>query len=60
MPDESKDVHEPDPTRSRGVRMSEELWDWVEHQAGGTDEQNASSLIEKWVAEKKAAVGEIL
>lgn len=38
---------------ARGVRMSAELWAFVDWQAEETGEGNASRMIERWVAEKR-------
>jgi hypothetical protein len=45
-----------EPRISRGVRMAESLWAFVDGQAGALGDGGASALIERWVSEKRDAV----
>lgn len=43
----------------RGIRMAESLWEFVDGQAKAVGEDSASSLIERWVREKRDAVRKV-
>lgn len=50
---EKNTVHPPETRSPRGVRMADDLWDFVDTLAEAQGDGNASRLIERWVREKR-------
>lgn len=55
--DDTRTVHTAPVKRvPRGVRMDENLWDFVDDMAPVLGEKSGSHVIERWVREKRDAV----
>lgn len=49
-------VHRKPARIARGVKMERELWEFAEWQASEIGERSASSMVRRWVMEKRDAV----